>query len=605
MKKIILCASCFLITGGIPAFSQGSNDNLSPLITDIPNRHTVTLDGRWHYIVDPYQTGYIDYRYHPTARGFFQNRQASDPSDLVEYNFERSPELRVPGDWNTQKDRLLYYEGTLWYEKTFTWHKQEGRRVFLYFGAVNYNAVVGMNGKILGEHTGGFTPFDFEVTGLLKEGRNFIVVKVNNQRHLDGVPTNNFDWWNYGGITRGVCLVETPATFIRDYFIHLSDLKKGKVNGWVQLDGPDNGGQVSLQIPGLKKTLTLQADRSGRAAFSFEEKRLELWQPDRPKLYDILITAGGDTLRDQAGFRTIAVRGQDILLNGRPVFLKGVCIHEEAPFGGGRAHSAEQDRILLGWAREMGCNFVRLAHYPHNEAMIREAEKMGILVWSEIPVYWTIDWTNDSTLRNAENQLTEEITRDKNRANIILWSVGNETPRTGERLKFMTALVRRARTLDSTRLITAALQISSDKHHISMLDDPLGQYLDVLGCNVYPGWYGPSPAPDQSFQTPYDKPLIMSEFGAGALQGFHGSADERWTEEFQDRVIRDDIAMLKRIPFLRGTTPWILKDFRSPKRLLPGVQEGWNLKGLVSDDGIKKEAFYTIRDFYRTVKEGY
>lgn len=591
-----------LFISSIPVQAQNADTTVAPLITDIPHRSTISLDGKWHYVIDPFETGYVNYRYQPTARGFFQNKQASNPSELVEYDFETSPTLQVPGDWNTQNDQLLYYEGTVWYEKTFTYHKQPGKRAFLHFGAVNYDAVVGLNGKLLGVHTGGFTPFDFEVTDQLKEGKNFIVVKADNRRHLDGVPTNNFDWWNYGGITRSVCLVETPSTFIQDYSIQLSDLEKGRITGWVQLNGPGKNQKISLLIPELKKSITLQADDNGHANFDFVEKKLRLWHPDDPKLYNILFAAASDTLKDEVGFRTIAVKGRDILLNGKPVFLRGVCVHEEAPFGGGRAHSAEQDHILLSWAKEMGCNFVRLVHYPHNEGMIREAEKMGILVWSEIPVYWTIQWDNGSTLQNAENQLTEEITRDRNRANIILWSVGNETPRTEPRLKFMTALVQKARSLDSTRLITAALQISSDKNHISVLDDPLGQYLDVLGCNVYPGWYGPSPSPDQRFQTPYNKPMIMSEFGGGALAGLHGPENERWTEEFQDKVIRDDIAMLKNIPFLRGTTPWVLKDFRSPKRLLPGVQNGWNLKGLISDQGIKKEAFYTMQAFYRSLE---
>ena len=502
MKNFLIGALfiLFFLSSG-SAGAQSPDTSLAPLITNIPNRNTISLDGPWHYMVDPFETGYFDYRYQPTARGFFQNRQATNPSELVEYNFETSPTLRVPGDWNTQNDKLLYYEGTIWYEKSFIYHKKFNKRVILYFGAVNYDAVVGLNGIILGQHLGGFTPFNFEVTDKLKEGKNFIVVKVNNLRHLDGVPTNNFDWWNYGGITRSVCLVELPPTFIQDYFIHLEDLQKGKISGWVQLNGMHKGQRTTLKIGELNKTVSMQTDIAGRAEFSLEEKKLQLWQPDDPKLYNIRFTTQEDTLTDEVGFRKIAVKGEDILLNGKPLFLRGICIHEEAAYGGGRAHGRDQDHILLNWAKELGCNFVRLAHYPHNEYMIREAEKMGILVWSEVPVYWTIQWDNASTHRNAENQLTEEITRDRNRASIILWSVGNETPRTPARLEFMSSLVKKARSLDSTRLITAALQISTDKDHVSMLDDPLGAYLDVLGCNVYPGWYGPPPAPDQKFKT--------------------------------------------------------------------------------------------------------
>ena len=129
-------------------------------------------------------------------------------------------------------------------------------------------------------------------------------------------------------------------------------------------------------------------------------------------------------------------RGTDILLNGRPIFLRGICIHEEAPLRGGRAYSREDALTLLGWAKELGANFVRLAHYPHNEFMVREADRMGIMVWSEIPVYWTIQWENPATLENARNQLKEMIARDKNRAAVVIWSVANETPLSDARFRF-------------------------------------------------------------------------------------------------------------------------------------------------------------------------
>src|SRR5262249_58216492 len=118
--------------------------------------------------------------------------------------------------------------------------------------------------------------------------------------------------------------------------------------------------------------------------------------------------------KDQIGFRSIETKGTEILINGKPLFLRGVCIHEEAPLRSGRANSREDARTLLGWARELGVNFVRLAHYPHNEYMIREADRMGIMVWSEIPVYWTIQWENQATFEKELNQMHEEIEREKN-----------------------------------------------------------------------------------------------------------------------------------------------------------------------------------------------
>jgi beta-glucuronidase len=342
------------------------------------------------------------------------------------------------------------------------------------------------------------------------------------------------------------------------------------------------------------------ADVGGVVNFEFDVKGLKLWTTEQPKLYKVEIEYAGSKLEDEIGFRTIEVRGKDILLNGKPVFLRGVSVHEEAPFRSGRAYSDEDAKILLGWVKELGGNFVRLAHYPHNEHMLRMADRIGVMVWSEVPVYWGIDWQNLDTLDNARNQLTESITRDRNRASIVIWSVGNETPVTEPRTYFMREMVKKARALDSTRLISAALQVQHSDGTTRVIDDPLGADLDVLGCNEYIGWYeGTAEDADKAtWKTPYDKPLVMSEFGADAKNGYHADSDTRFSEEFQDNVYQHQLKMLDRIDFLRGTSPWILMDFRSPRRLLPGIQDYYNRKGLVSDKGEKKKAFYVLQKWY-------
>jgi beta-glucuronidase len=297
------------------------------------------------------------------------------------------------------------------------------------------------------------------------------------------------------------------------------------------------------------------------------------------------------------------MHGTEILLNDKPIFLRGISIHEEAPVRGGRATSTEDAHTLLGWAKELGCNYVRLAHYPHNIHMIREAEKMGILVWSEIPVYWTILWNNPETYSLAEQQLSEMITRDKNRAPVIIWSLANETPRSPERLAFLKRLITKARTLDPTRLISAATELSSQGTDI-ILDDPLSSELDVIGANEYFGWYNGTIENilTKKWHTNDDKPLVISEFGGDALQGYHGTPNTRWTEDYQSALYKNQIAMLKTIPFLRGMSPWILMDFRSPRRPLPGIQDFWNRKGLISNKGIKKDAFFILQSFYKELK---
>jgi beta-glucuronidase len=573
------------------------------LITNIDGRQTISLDGQWQTIIDPYETGYYDYRYQPSANGYFKDAKPKNKSDLIEYDFDTSGSLQVPGDWNTQQERLLLYEGTIWYKKSFDYQRKSNSRLFVYFGAANYIADVYLNGEKVGRHEGGFTPFNFEITNLVRDQANSLIVKVDNQRRRDAVPTLITDWWNYGGLTRQVKLVETPASFIQDYFIQLQKGSLNKINGWVRLNGPALNQKVTVRIPeaGISKTFTTDANGYAQINFSAD---LKLWSPGNPKLYDVVIETETDRISDQIGFRSIETRGTEILLNGRPIFLRGVCIHEEAPFRGGRAYSREESRTLLGWTKELGANFVRLAHYPHNETMIREADRLGIMVWSEIPVYWTILWENPATLDNARNQLGEMITRDKNRAAVIVWSMANETPLGETRLSFLRKLVEHARSIDSSRLISAAMERHYIDDKTQMIDDPLGEYLDVLGCNEYVGWYDglPEKADRLEWKTKYQKPLIMSEFGAEAPYGNHGDPLTRWTEEYQENVYQHQVNMLKRIPFLRGTCPWILMDFRSPRRPLTGIQDFHNRKGLISDRGEKKKAFFVMQQYYHELE---
>ncbi|HYV14167.1 MAG TPA: glycoside hydrolase family 2 TIM barrel-domain containing protein [Pyrinomonadaceae bacterium] len=573
------------------------------LIANTDGRKTVSLNGQWQTIVDPYESGYYNYRYQPSDNGYFKNARPKSKTDLIEYDFDSSATLNVPGDWNTQSDQLFFYEGTVWYKKSFDYQRKPDTRVFVYFGAANYFADVYLNGEKIGQHEGGFTPFNFEITKLVRDTGNFLVVKVDNKRRLDAVPTLMTDWWNYGGLTREVKLIETPATFVHDYLIQLQKGSRQRVSGWLKLAGERLKQRVTVRIPEAGITKTFNTDERGFAEVDFNAD-LKLWSPESPKLYDVIVEAETDQVRDQIGFRSIETRGNDILLNGRPIFLHGVCIHEEAPLRGGRAYSREDARTLLGWAKELGANFVRLAHYPHNEFMIREADRMGILVWSEIPVYWTIQWENAATLENARNQLGEMIARDKNRAAVVIWSVANETPLSDARLAFLRNLIAHARSLDSSRLMSAAMERHYINETTQMIDDPLGEYLDVLGCNEYVGWYDglPEKADRLEWRSKYQKPLVMSEFGGDALYGSHGDAATRWTEEYQESIYQHQIAMLKKIPFLRGTSPWILTDFRSPRRPLPKIQDFWNRKGLISNRGEKKKAFYVLQQWYRELQ---
>ena len=599
LKKLFI-AICLLLPNLAMAQEQF-------VLQNVYARNYYSLSGSWNYIIDPFDMGYYDYRLKENPNGFFKNQKARNKTDLVEYNFDTAPLMVLPSDWNTKNPQLFFYEGSLWFKKDFQYRRKTGMRTFIYFGAVNYDAKVYLNGEKIGEHIGGFTPFNFDVTGKVKDGENFVVVRVNNERKPEGVPTVNADWWNYGGITREVLLVEVPETFIDDYSVQLDrDVARSvsTIKGWIKLNTAALGKKISIEIPELEIKQMLTTDIEGHVAFTVETNdrmSLQLWTPENPKLYDVILTSGNETISDKIGFRTIEAVGKEIRLNGKKIFLKGISIHEEAPFRQGRAWSADDVKVLLGWAKELGCNFVRLAHYPHNEYMVREAEKLGLMVWSEIPVYWTIHWDNPDTYTNAQHQLNEMINRDKNRCNIIIWSVANETPHSDARDKFLANLAVFAREKDSTRLISMAMEVTGTRDGVSQVNDYMSKYVDIISFNNYLGWYSGTlnDLNTRRWEINYDKPIFISEFGAGALQGRHGGIDEIWTEEYQAELYRRTLAMYDKIDGFSGCSPWILMDFYSPRRQLNGVQDFFNRKGLISNNGVKKQAFYTLQTFYK------
>lgn len=596
----LAAAAVTLLAYPTPALRAQATEG-TVILTGADRRPATSLNGEWSTIVDPYFSGLFSFHHEMKKNGWFLNYKAK-PGDPfpTEYNFATAPKLKVPGDWNTQRKDLFFYEGPVWYEHDFTYSPKQQSHVFLHVGAANYQSYFWVNGKKVCEHEGGFTAINCDVTSELKEGSNFVVAAVDNTRHEDNMPTLETDWWNYGGLTREVSLIQVPQKFIDQYDLHLQRGAGSTIAGWVHVAGAGAGQKVEVAIPELHALSTAETDANGKAAVQFDVKGLERWSPESPRLYKVDLRAGDDSVHDLMGFRTIEVRGTEILLNGKPIFLRGVSVHAEAPYRTGRAYSDQDAETLLGWAKELGCNFVRLAHYPHDETMLRAADRMGILVWSENPVYWALEFDNPIVYRKAEQQLDEEINAYRNHAAIILWSMANETPNTPARTAFIEKLAAHARELDATRLITAALLVRANGN-TKIIDDPLGQALDVIGFNEYIGWYEghPDSADKTTWQIAYQKPLIVSEFGGGAKAGLHGRPDERWTEEYQAEIFKHQLPMLNKIAQLRGMSPWVLMDFRSPNRPLAGIQDEFNRKGLISEQGQKKMAFYVLQNAYK------
>ncbi len=596
IARLFACAALF-----VAASAWAAPASAPIVLTGADRRPATSLSGEWGSIVDPYFSGLFSFHHEEKANGWFRNEKAK-PGDTrpVEYDFSKAPKLKVPGDWNTQRQSLYYYEGPIWYERDFTYQPVEHKRVFLHVGAANYRSWFWVNGTKVCEHEGGFTSFNCDVTAAIHSGANFIVAAVDNTRHEDNVPTLETDWWNYGGLTREISLIAVPDQFIDQYDLHLSRVDASVIEGWVHVMDAEPGATVAIQIPELKAKTTATVGDGGRAAIHFSVQSLERWSPESPKLYKVQIRAGQDEISELTGFRTVEARGTEILLNGKPIFLRGICIHAEAPYRTGRAYTDKDAETLLGWAREMGSNYVRLAHYPHDETMLRAADRMGLLVWSENPVYWAVQFDNPKVLAKAEQQLEEEINTSRNHPAIILWSMANETPNTEARTRFITTEAAHARGLDPTRLITAALLVRAEGN-TKIVDDPLGKALDVIGVNEYIGWYEKTPetADVTEWRFDFQKPVIASELGGDARAGLHGGPNDRWTEEYQANIYRHQLGMLSKIAQLRGMSPWILMDFRSPNRPLAGIQDDFNRKGLISEQGQKKQAFFILQKAYK------
>ena len=346
------------------------------VLTGVDRRAAISLDGEWASIVDPYFSGLMSFHHEEKKNGWFLNQKAK-PGDPfpIEYNFSKAPKLKVPADWNTQRESLFFYEGPVWYERDFTYQPKEHTRVFLHVGAANYKSWFWVNGQKVCEHEGGFTSFNCEVTAAVHAGANFVVAAVDNTRHEDGVPTLETDWWNYGGITRSVSLIEVPEAFIDQYDVHLFPSRERKlarqgndlgavglshlahIHGWIHVDGGHVGDKVEIQIPELKSTGSGVLGADGRAQVLLVASEIERWSPETPKLYNVILRAGEDSIEEKIGFRTIETSGTQTCLSPRRRHsCRGALSHGACEYRQGRGDAAglgQGDGLQLCEARAL------------------------------------------------------------------------------------------------------------------------------------------------------------------------------------------------------------------------------------------------------------
>ena len=623
------------------------------LIGWIDSRQIQSLDGEWSYIVDPMNNGLPESSF---FGGFPKNKIQITGMELIEYNFETASKIQIPGAWNAIDERLFFYRGPVWLYKKFNYSPKKEALTHLYIEGSNFTTKIFLNGSIVGEFEGGYVPFNFNISKYLKEGENILLVQTDNTLNESSVPTQKTDWWPWGGIVGDVYVVETPKQFIQNAYLQLNPDDFSEVLFKLKMNKESSGHIIKLEIPELQFMAEYKTNSLGAISENIKINP-QLWSPLSPKLYEVKISSEAETISDKIGFRSIQTKGQKIYLNNSEIQFKGIAMHSE-PIGiPGPAFSKEHFQKLLLTAKDLNINFIRAAHYPYTRHLAKVADQLGLMLWEEVPVYWNIDWDNSNTLNIAKNQITRLVQRDQNRASVVVWSVANETPLSSSRMKFLKALLAEIEINDSSRLSTAALLSGSEEQFRSLvlvlalqgaksqwvspkekaifqlildqanipidselsfslsIDDPLGESVDLISYNEYFGWYYVTfftdqmmisegtlrklmfeVMPDIKISSSFDKPIHISEFGAGAKYGNH--TNKIWSEEYQAKLYKHQLEMLSNNPQIQGISPWVFKDFRAMLRPLPGIQDFYNRKGLIDESGNKKEAFKVLADFY-------
>jgi beta-glucuronidase len=565
-----------------------------------------------------------------------------DPRDLGEANgwhnkFDAAAEIAVPGSWNEQLEELglLHYIGAAWYTSQ-VWVPSEfsGRRIWLRIGSADYSAKVWVNGRVVGESTTGFLPFEFDITEFAAAGEEALVtVRVDNRLTAETIPqgicsedyTNEkrlreetyppsrFDFSPFGGIHRPVKLHATPLSHLRDIKVDTALVpgQKGRIGVRV----------ITCDAEGLSVTCRLDDGTNGRTASAIvtrERATAQLivdecryWSPKDPHLYRLTVELRNDaglvdTYTLDVGVREIKVEGDRLLLNGERVYLKGFGKHEDfAVVGKGLVLPVVvKDFQLMKW---INANSFRTSHYPYAEEIMQMADRQGYLVIDEVPaVSLDMRHTNDRTLANHKHFIEKLFDRDHNHPCVIMWALGNEPNLVGDDgyfngsgMAYWTEIFAHARSLDATRPMTVP------NCQRAGTCDPVLELSDVLAINRYYGWYEYPGRLDvaidvldrelEVLHAKYSKPLMMTEFGADTVPGMHSTSDQLFTEEYQEKFIEAYIKLLRSKSYSVGELVWNFADFRTPQHFRRVVL---NLKGIFTRAREPKLAAFKLKSLW-------
>ncbi|HTR81341.1 MAG TPA: beta-glucuronidase [Bacteroidota bacterium] len=564
----------------------------------------------------------------------------ADPQKIGENSgwsggFVPDAEIAIPGSWNEQLEEigLFNYIGSAWCScsmfipKTFG-----GGRTWLRIGSADYYAKVWVNGEYVGEHSGGFLPFEFDITKNVNLGeKNRITILVNNELTAETIPQGissedfaqegrlreetfppaRFDFFPYGGIHRPVAIYSTPSNYISGLKVDTSVTgSKGVVRIHASAANSD-GMMICCTIADVPGPVAESVVAGGKAEMSIEIERCRFWSPGDPHLYLLhaeLIKDGKivDAYETPVGVRQISIVDGKLLLNGQPIYLTGFGRHEDFPVLG-KALSAPlivKDFGLMKW---VNANSFRTSHYPYADEVMAMADRQGFLVIDEVPaVSLDLRYTNEKTIEAHKQAIKDLIERDCNHPSVVMWALGNEPNLVGDEgyhkgsgKKYWEEIFTFARTLDASRPMTVPNCTRAGSC------DPVFEFSDILSINRYYGWYeypgkiehgvNVLEAEMEKIYAQYRKPMMMTEFGADTMPGLHSISDQMFTEEYQEELLEQYIKLLRSKKYVVGEHVWNFADFRTPqhfRRIL------LNMKGVFTRTRQPKAAAFKLKKLW-------
>lgn len=572
-------------------------------------RKVINLNGNWFFVLD------LDPEYHGVE-------YYKDP-DGNRCNWKK---CYVPSCWNKYGKKYSLFEGVVWYAKEFYLKNLTGKeRAFLRFGGINYYSHIFLNGILVGEHEGGYTEFLIDVTGHIKKGKNVLIVRVDNRRNIIKLPAV-MGWFNYGGIHRDVQLELSQKVRIENIFIDAFPEKNlGVGNIRINLDSADTPSFLKIDIkiyePGGKiiwkeTEIVYGQERKIQLNYNFQIKNPILWSPERPILYKCEVCVKDendfylDNLETNFGIRKLTIDGQSLLLNGKKIWIKGICYLYDHP-STGISFKKEIIKKDLNSLQRIGVNALR-SHFPLPNMILDECDKRGLMLWIEVPVYClspkndkkNSEFAQSDYVVLARQMLREMIFQAYNHPSVVFWSIGNECNTDHPEAKdFFKKLVEEIRKIDPHRLITYASLYTN----VGCVEE----LVDVIGINEYWGWYDVcfkeiKGVPDldmlekelNKFVKQYKKVILMSEFGADAVPGFRSKKIKPWTENYQAYLLESTFKVIEKFPRICGAFPFLYNDYPDPSKPVNKYWKGLNLKGIVSYDRMKKIAFDAIKKIY-------